>query len=64
MRALTLRVALAAALIPARAQGQGLSDAAVESISSADMASRIGVISDDSMMGRDTPSPGLERAAA
>jgi hypothetical protein len=64
MRALTLGVVLAAALVPVRAQGQGLADAAVESISSADMASRIGIISDDSMMGRDTPSPGLERAAA
>ena len=28
------------------------------------MATRVGILSDDSMMGRDTPSAGLERAAA
>jgi hypothetical protein len=64
MRAPALSVVLAAALIAAPAHGQGLPDAAVESITSTDMAARIGIISDDSMMGRDTPSPGLERAAA
>jgi Zn-dependent M28 family amino/carboxypeptidase len=64
MQALALRVVLAAALIATPAYGQGLANAAVESISASDMAARIGIISDDSMMGRDTPSPGLERAAA
>jgi hypothetical protein len=57
-------VVLTAALLPEAAHGQGLADPAVESITTADMAARIGVLSDDSMMGRDTPSPGLERAAA
>jgi hypothetical protein len=33
-------------------------------ITAGEMRRRIEVISDDSMMGRDTPSPGLERAAA
>jgi hypothetical protein len=64
MRARVLSVVLAATLTAAPAHGQGLADAAVESITTSDMADRIGIISDDSMMGRDTPSPGLERAAA
>jgi hypothetical protein len=33
-------------------------------ITAAEMRHRIEIVSDDSMMGRDTPSPGLERAAA
>ena len=51
-------------LSTAPARGQGLGEGAVEGIDSADMATRVGILSDDSMMGRDTPSPGLERAAA
>lgn len=39
-------------------------DEAVASITEADMYSRIGVLAHDSMGGRDTPSPGLEMAAA
>ena len=38
--------------------------AAANTITPADVAHRIGVIADDSMMGRDTPSPGLEMTAA
>jgi Peptidase family M28 len=64
MRALGLAVVLAATLTAAQAHAQGMANAAVESITTSDMATRIGIISDDSMMGRDTPSPGLERAAA
>jgi hypothetical protein len=64
MRQPALLLVLTAALLPEPAHGQGLADAAVESITTTDMAARIGIISDDSMMGRDTPSPGLERAAA
>ena len=64
MRALGLRVVLTATLTTAQAHAQGMSSAAVQSITTSDMAARIGIISDDSMMGRDTPSPGLERAAA
>jgi hypothetical protein len=37
---------------------------AVESITTADVAHRIGVLAHDSMRGRDTPSPELELAAA
>ena len=37
---------------------------AIESITAADVRHRIGIIADDSMMGRDTPSPGLEKTAA
>jgi hypothetical protein len=36
---------------------------AVRSITAADVARRIGIIADDSMMGRDTPSRGLELTA-
>ncbi|HEY7026770.1 MAG TPA: M20/M25/M40 family metallo-hydrolase [Gemmatimonadales bacterium] len=38
--------------------------AAANTITPADVAHRIGIIADDSMMGRDTPSPGLEKTAA
>ncbi|HUE77683.1 MAG TPA: M20/M25/M40 family metallo-hydrolase [Longimicrobiales bacterium] len=37
--------------------------AALETITPADIHHRIGVLADDSMLGRDTPSPGLESAA-
>jgi hypothetical protein len=37
---------------------------AVQSITAADVARRIGIIADDSMRGRDTPSPELEEVAA
>ena len=37
---------------------------AAESITAADMVARIGALAHDSMGGRDTPSPGLEKAAA
>src|SRR5712671_1577204 len=36
---------------------------AVETITAADVARRIGIIADDSMLGRDTPSRGLELTA-
>src|SRR5688572_9441899 len=38
--------------------------AAAATITEADIRSRIGIIADDSMLGRDTPSPGLEKTAA
>ncbi len=37
---------------------------AAATITEADVARRVGIIADDSMMGRDTPSPGLESAAS
>jgi len=36
---------------------------AAATITAPDVAKRIGIIADDSMMGRDTPSPGLEKTA-
>jgi len=36
---------------------------AAETITKEDVAHRVGVVADDSMMGRDTPSPGLEKTA-
>jgi hypothetical protein len=49
---------------PLRAQAPGPLDAAAETITPADIRARIEILAHDSMLGRDTPSPGLERAAA
>ncbi len=51
--------------LPAVAVGQGPPDVntAVSSITSEDIYRRVAIIADDSMMGRDTPSPGLEMTA-
>ncbi len=46
------------------AQSTGPLTTAANTITPADVAHRIGIIADDSMMGRDTPSPGLEMTAA
>src|SRR2546430_8431825 len=56
--ALTLLPGLLAAQSPASVRR------AVQSITPADIGRRIGIIADDSMRGRDTPSPELEKAAA
>ena len=48
---------------PLYAQAPSPLDEAVETITPADIHGRIAVLADDSMLGRDTPSPGLERAA-
>ena len=48
---------------PVHAQAPSPLDEAVETITPADIRGRIEVLADDSMLGRDTPSPGLERAA-
>src|SRR5437868_15261252 len=48
---------------PAAAQTAGSNGTAAASITAADVAHRIGIIADDSMMGRDTPIPGLEATA-
>ena len=57
-------IALVAILAPlaVRAQAPAVSRAAA-SITEADVRRRIGIISDDSMGGRNTPSPGLTRTA-
>jgi hypothetical protein len=48
---------------PLAAQAPGPLDAAAETITAASLHTRIAVLADDSMLGRDTPGPGLERAA-
>jgi hypothetical protein len=45
------------------AQAPGPLEAAAETITPADIRTRIEILAHDSMLGRDTPSPGLERAA-
>jgi hypothetical protein len=62
MRRLVL-AGLALAAGPVSAQTAAPSDRGAASITSADVARRIGVIADDSMLGRDTPSRGLELTA-
>lgn len=61
----TARVAalLLAVSAPLTAQSKDVSKAAA-TITAADVSRRINIIADDSMMGRDTPSPGLEQTAA
>ncbi|CAN5741246.1 M20/M25/M40 family metallo-hydrolase [soil metagenome] len=49
---------------PLHAQAPGPLDGAAETITAHDVRARIEILAHDSMMGRDTPSPGLERAAA
>ena len=48
---------------PLAAQTRAPANAGVASITPADVARRIGIIADDSMLGRDTPSRGLELTA-
>jgi hypothetical protein len=60
------RFALASLVLvagPVAAQTAHSKGTAAASITAADVAHRIGIIADDSMMGRDTPSPGLEATA-
>jgi len=59
--ALPLLVVLVAG--PVSAQAPGPLDRAAETITPAAIHSRIAILADDSMLGRDTPSAGLERAA-
>ena len=62
-RFLRAALLLSAVSVPLAAQSRDVSKAAA-TITSQDVARRIGIIADDSMMGRDTPSPGLEQTAA
>ena len=62
-RVVLLGLALAAGPLPTQAQTATPARRAVETITAADVAHRIGVIADDSMLGRDTPSRGLELTA-
>lgn len=62
----TIRIVTLVALampFPVVAQHVGLAEAA-SGITEADYMQRLGVIAADSMRGRDTPSPGLEKTAA
>jgi hypothetical protein len=64
---MTGRLSLLFALLasqPLDAQAPGPLDEAAETITAHDLRAKIEILADDSMMGRDTPSPGLERAAA
>ena len=67
-RLLAVLASAAAPLAPLAAQAPGADAAAArraaESITAADVRARIGVIADDSMLGRATPSPQLEEVAA
>jgi hypothetical protein len=48
---------------PLDAQAPGPLDGAAETITDRDLRGRIEILAHDSMLGRDTPGPGLERAA-
>ena len=64
---MTKRLSLLFALLasqPLNAQAPGPLDGAAETITAHDLRAKIDILAHDSMMGRDTPSPGLERAAA
>jgi hypothetical protein len=64
---MTGRLSLLFALLvshPLDAQAPGPLDGAAETITAHDLRAKIAILAHDSMMGRDTPSPGLERAAA
>ena len=64
---MTGRLSLLFALLvsqPLDAQAPGPLDGAAETITAHDLRAKIEILAHDSMMGRDTPSPGLERAAA
>ncbi len=63
LQSLTLAAALAAASTSLSAQAAGPIAKGAETITKEDVAHRIGVIAHDSMMGRDTPSPGLDKTA-
>jgi hypothetical protein len=68
MRHLLYTAALVASATPLAAQNTAPAVPpavlkAAETITKEDVARRVGIIADDSMLGRDTPSPGLEKTA-
>jgi hypothetical protein len=64
MRRFTLTLFAACIATPALvAQSTPALKTAAQTITQADVQRRINIIADDSMMGRDTPSPGLEKTA-
>jgi hypothetical protein len=62
--ALALLALLAESTVPATAAAQSALERAAATITEAEYLERVGVIAHDSMHGRDTPSPGLEKTAA
>jgi peptidase M28-like protein len=64
MRRAALLAVLVLAARPIQAQTAAPAEHAAATITPADVARRIGIIADDSMLGRDTPSRGLEMTAA
>ena len=62
-RFLFLLIASCSAASVLTAQTSSALRAAAQTITQADVQRRINIIADDSMMGRDTPSPGLEKTA-
>ncbi|HEV8177207.1 MAG TPA: hypothetical protein VGP44_05910, partial [Gemmatimonadales bacterium] len=58
-----LLLLLTCSTVPLAAQTTGPLSRAAQTITEADIMRRVGTIAADSMMGRDTPSPGLERTA-
>jgi Zn-dependent M28 family amino/carboxypeptidase len=63
IRALGAGLVLVVASAPLAAQSKDATKAAA-TITAQDVSRRIHIVADDSMMGRDTPSPGLEMTAA
>jgi Zn-dependent M28 family amino/carboxypeptidase len=63
LRAVRTALVLLAVSAPLAAQSRDAKKAAA-TITATDVSRRINIIADDSMMGRDTPSPGLEQTAA
>ncbi|MGN6392225.1 MAG: M20/M25/M40 family metallo-hydrolase [Gemmatimonadales bacterium] len=62
-RRYALALALALGAAPLAAQTSSAVERGAASITAGDVAHRIGVVADDSMLGRDTPSRGLELTA-
>ncbi|HUP53724.1 MAG TPA: M28 family peptidase [Longimicrobiales bacterium] len=62
--ALALLALLIETTAPGRATAQSVLDRAAATITEAEYLERVGVIAHDSMYGRDTPSPGLDKTAA
>jgi hypothetical protein len=62
-RSIILGFVLVAAPVPLNAQASTPLSRAAATLTARDVAQRIGIIADDSMMGRDTPSRGLDLTA-
>jgi len=63
MPRIALLAVFLASPLAAQSPGHGALDQAAATITEADVARRVGIIADDSMLGRDTPSRGLDLTA-